>query len=38
MAFAVAGLFSEEPVTIKDPSCVGISLPSFFELLDSLKT
>src|SRR5262245_3430912 len=38
MAFAVAGLFSEEPVTIKDPSCVAISFPSFFELLDSLKT
>jgi 3-phosphoshikimate 1-carboxyvinyltransferase len=37
MAFAIAGLFSEEPVTIKDPACVGISFPSFFELLDSLK-
>jgi 3-phosphoshikimate 1-carboxyvinyltransferase len=37
MAFAIAGLFSEEPVTIKDPSCVGISFPSFFELLDNLK-
>ena len=38
MAFAVAGLFSEGPVTIKDPSCVGISFPSFFELLETLKT
>ena len=38
MAFAVAGLFSDGPVTIKDPSCVGISFPSFFELLDSLKS
>jgi 3-phosphoshikimate 1-carboxyvinyltransferase len=37
MAFAVAGLFSDTPVTIKDPSCVGISFPSFFELLDRLK-
>jgi 3-phosphoshikimate 1-carboxyvinyltransferase len=37
MAFAVAGLFSDGPVTIKDPSCVGISFPSFFELLDRLK-
>ena len=38
MAFAVAGLFSDGAVTIKDPSCVGISFPSFFELLDSLKS
>jgi 3-phosphoshikimate 1-carboxyvinyltransferase len=38
MAFAVAGLFSEGPVTIKDPSCVGISFPSFFALLETLKT
>ena len=38
MAFAVAGLFAEGPVTIKDPSCVGISFPSFFELLETLKT
>jgi 3-phosphoshikimate 1-carboxyvinyltransferase len=37
MAFAVAGLFSDTPVTIKDPSCVGISFPGFFELLDRLK-
>jgi 3-phosphoshikimate 1-carboxyvinyltransferase len=37
MAFAVAGLFAEAPVTIKDPSCVGISFPTFFELLNSLK-
>ena len=38
MAFAIAGLFSDGPVTIKDPACVGISFPGFFELLDSLKT
>lgn len=37
MAFAVAGLFAEGPVTIKDPACVGISFPGFFELLDQLK-
>jgi 3-phosphoshikimate 1-carboxyvinyltransferase len=37
MAFAIAGLFSKEPITIKDPSCVGISFPSFFELLGRLK-
>ena len=33
MAFAIAGLFAEGPVTIKDPACAGISFPSFFELL-----
>jgi len=38
MAFAVAGLFSDAPVTIKDPGCVGISFPGFFELLDGLKS
>lgn len=38
MAFAIAGLFSEDSIIIRDPSCVGISFPSFFELLDSLKT
>ena len=37
MAFAVAGLFSDGPVTIKDPSCVGISFPGFFALLNTLK-
>jgi 3-phosphoshikimate 1-carboxyvinyltransferase len=33
MAFAVAGLFAEGPVTITNPACVGISFPGFFELL-----
>ena len=36
MAFAIAGLFSDGPVIIKDPGCVGISFPSFFELLGEL--
>lgn len=36
MAFAVAGLFAEGPVTIKDPACVGISFPGFFDLLNSV--
>jgi 3-phosphoshikimate 1-carboxyvinyltransferase len=36
MAFSVAGLFSERPVVINDPSCVGISFPSFFQLLEDL--
>jgi 3-phosphoshikimate 1-carboxyvinyltransferase len=33
MAFAVAGLFTEGPVMIKDPGCVAISFPGFFETL-----
>lgn len=37
MAFAVAGLFAEGPVTIRNPACAAISFPSFFELLDSVK-
>jgi 3-phosphoshikimate 1-carboxyvinyltransferase len=36
MAFAVAGLFAEGPVTIKDPACVGISFPGFFSLLGEI--
>jgi 3-phosphoshikimate 1-carboxyvinyltransferase len=36
MAFAVAGLFADGPVTIQNPSCVGISFPGFFDLLGSL--
>jgi 3-phosphoshikimate 1-carboxyvinyltransferase len=37
MAFAVAGLFAEAPVTIKDPACVAISFPRFFELLEQVS-
>jgi 3-phosphoshikimate 1-carboxyvinyltransferase len=37
MAFAVASFFAEQPVTIRNPSCVGISFPGFFELVDKLK-
>jgi 3-phosphoshikimate 1-carboxyvinyltransferase len=36
MAFAVAGLFAEAPVTIKDPACVAISFPGFFDLLEQV--
>jgi 3-phosphoshikimate 1-carboxyvinyltransferase len=36
MAFAVAGLFADRPVTIKDPACVAISFPGFFELLSEV--
>jgi 3-phosphoshikimate 1-carboxyvinyltransferase len=36
MAFAVAALFADGPVTIKDPACAGISFPSFFQLLKSV--
>jgi 3-phosphoshikimate 1-carboxyvinyltransferase len=37
MAFAVAGLFAEAPVTIKDPGCAAISFPSFFTLLNQVR-
>jgi 3-phosphoshikimate 1-carboxyvinyltransferase len=38
MAFAIAGLFAAAPVIIKDPACVAISFPGFFELLKAVKT
>jgi len=37
MAFAVAGLFSEGPVTIKNPACVAISFPGFFQRLQEIR-
>jgi 3-phosphoshikimate 1-carboxyvinyltransferase len=37
MAFAIAGLIAERPVTIKNPACAAISFPSFFELLDRVR-
>jgi 3-phosphoshikimate 1-carboxyvinyltransferase len=37
MAFAVAGLIANGPVTIKNPACVGISFPSFFEILAQIR-
>ena len=36
MAFAIAGLFASGPVVIKDPGCVAISFPGFFELLNAV--
>jgi len=36
MAFAVAGLFANGPVIIKDPGCAAISFPGFFELLETV--
>jgi 3-phosphoshikimate 1-carboxyvinyltransferase len=36
MAFAVAALFADGPVTIKDPACVDISFPGFFRTLEGL--
>jgi 3-phosphoshikimate 1-carboxyvinyltransferase len=38
MAFAVAGLFAQGPVTIEDASCVGISFPGFFDLLSKVQS
>jgi len=37
MAFAVAGLLADGPVTIKNPGCVGISFPSFFDILAEIR-
>jgi 3-phosphoshikimate 1-carboxyvinyltransferase len=37
MAFAIAGLLAEGPVAIQNASCVDISFPGFFELLDGLR-
>jgi 3-phosphoshikimate 1-carboxyvinyltransferase len=37
MAFAIAGLIAEEPVSIKNPACAAISFPSFYELLDRVR-
>ncbi|HEY2382667.1 MAG TPA: 3-phosphoshikimate 1-carboxyvinyltransferase [Terriglobia bacterium] len=37
MAFAVAGLVADGPVTIKNPGCVGISFPSFFDILAKIR-
>lgn len=36
MAFAVAGLGAEGETVIRDPHCVAISFPNFFELLERL--
>ncbi len=36
MAFAIAGLGAEGETVIRDPHCVAISFPNFFELLESL--
>ena len=36
MAFAVGGLFAADSVRIRNASCVGISFPGFFEVLQAL--
>jgi len=37
MSCSVAGLVSEGGVSIDDPSCVDISFPGFFEMLEKIK-
>ena len=37
MAFAVAGLIADGPVSIENPDCVGISFPRFFEILQNVR-
>jgi len=36
MSFAIAGLLSEQGVSIDDPRCADISFPTFFELLEKI--
>jgi len=36
MAFSVAGLIADDPITITDTECVGISYPDFYEDLTAL--
>jgi 3-phosphoshikimate 1-carboxyvinyltransferase len=38
MAFAVAGLFAAGPVAIKNPGCVAVSYPGFFEALGRVRS
>ncbi|MFH1964362.1 MAG: 3-phosphoshikimate 1-carboxyvinyltransferase, partial [Acidobacteriota bacterium] len=37
MAFSIAGLISGNGIRIKEPDCVNISFPGFYEVLDSLR-
>jgi 3-phosphoshikimate 1-carboxyvinyltransferase len=37
MAFAIAGLFATAPVVIKNPACVAVSFPGFFDLLNTVR-
>jgi 3-phosphoshikimate 1-carboxyvinyltransferase len=36
MAFSIAALGAEGETVIRDAECVGISFPSFYDLLDGL--
>jgi len=36
MAFAVAGLLAEEPVTVRGAESVALSFPAFFETLGAV--
>jgi len=36
MLGALGGLLSREGVDVRDPECVAVSFPGFFEMLDSL--
>jgi 3-phosphoshikimate 1-carboxyvinyltransferase len=37
MAFSIAGLVSGNGIKIRNPDCVNISFPGFYEVLDSLR-
>ncbi len=36
MAFAVAGLVSEQEITLDEPQCVSVSFPTFWEIFNSI--
>ena len=37
MAFSIANLFTKEKISLDMPDCAAISLPEFYDLLESLK-
>lgn len=37
MAFAIAGLVAEGPTLVRNPECVAISYPEFFQVLEQLQ-
>ncbi len=38
MAFGIAGLIADGPVVITNPDCAAISFPSFFDLLEQVRS
>jgi 5-enolpyruvylshikimate-3-phosphate synthase len=38
MAMAIAGLYADSPITIDDISAVSVTFPTFFDLIEILKS